>query len=137
MTIAVKFSPDKLIPSRDGDVVLQGDDLTSLTLTKGVNILQEYEIDNIKVHPSFIEYKKLGAIQIVENDIEENVPLMKVKNVKDAMILVKTCHEIPQLKAWLQEETEGQGRTTLIGAINERITLLETEKLTKATLTLS
>jgi hypothetical protein len=133
-TVAVKFSPEKLIPSRTGDLMLQSEDLTSLTFTKGVNFFQDYQVDQIKSHPAFIEYSKLGALQIVEDKPEEPLPLIKVKNAKDAILLIKTCHEIDQLKAWQQEEKEGQGRTTVLSAIDERLTILETERLTKATI---
>jgi hypothetical protein len=134
MPVAIHFNPDKLIPSRTGDLILQTENLNSICLTKGLNFYEEHQVESIKEHPSYIEYTKIGAIQLVEESPQEPVLLIKARNSKDAVVLVKTCHDIEQLKAWQQEETEGQGRTTILTAIEDRLNLLESERLTKATI---
>ena len=134
--IAINYYPERLDPPRRGDYIFQTDSLNTVTLTEGVNIFDESRVKDLKTHRRFKSLQSLGALVVTEkiDPKEQLLPpkLGDIKGVNDVKTLIKTCNDLEQLKAWEIEEKEGKGRSTIISAISERISTMESQNLLNA-----
>jgi hypothetical protein len=136
MKTKIEFYPQRLSPPRQGGYVLRTDDFETLALKAGDNIFEESLVNKFRQHPTFIEAIKTSAIVVVSEKVEETKEknIGDFKNVNDAKKAVENSSDKGQLETWLDQETKGQNRNTVISAIKIALDKLETTKLSSATI---
>lgn len=135
MKIKIEFYPERLTPPLKNGYVLRTESFEILSLKAGVNVFDESLVNKFRQHPSFIEAVKTSAIVVASEEVEETRErnIADFKNVNDAKKAIETATK-SQLETWLDQETKGQERTTVINAIKVAIDKLEVAKLSTATL---
>lgn len=137
-SIAINFYPQRLDPPRKGEYIFQTADLQTIALKNGLNVIKESELSIIENHPSYQGLIALGALVVSKTiDSQKQVlpPSIKdVKKVGDIKTLIASCHEIPVLRQWHEEEQTGAGRPTILSAINDRIEALESRNIITASI---
>lgn len=130
MKTKIEFYPERLSPPRAGGYVLRTETFETLILKPGENIFDVELVNQFRKHPSFIEAVKTSAIVVVSEEIEETREknIGDFKNVNDAKKAIESATK-SQLEIWLDQETKGQNRNTVINAINVALDKLETNKL--------
>jgi hypothetical protein len=133
MKTKLEFYPERLSPPRQGGYVLRTESFETLALKAGENIFEVSLVDQFRQHPSFIEAIKTSAIVVASKEIEETKEknIADFKNVNDAKKAIETANK-SQLEIWLDQETKGQNRNTVINAINFALDKSETNKLSGA-----
>jgi hypothetical protein len=136
MKTKIEFHPERLSPPRQGGYVLRTEDFETLALKQGENIFEVSLVDRFRKHPSFIEAIKTSAIVVVSEEVEETKEknIGDFKNVNDAKKAVENSFDKSQLEIWLDQETKGQNRNTVISAIKIALDKLETTKLAGASI---
>jgi hypothetical protein len=131
MKTKLEFYPERLSPSRQGGYVLRTEDFETLALKQGGNIFEVSLVDQFRQHPSFIEAIKTSAIIVVSEEVEETKEknIGDFKNVNDAKKAIENSSDKGLLETWLDQETKGQNRNTVISAIKITLDKLETSKL--------
>jgi hypothetical protein len=135
MTMIAILNPNKINPPRKGNVVFStkkrvpSDEGTRLeaieaTLTPGKNELTDEQLELIKAHPDYPQYKQWGAVELVEPTatIEPvTVESLAQYNEDDAIKLIHLSVDLDQLKGWAKVEK----RRPVLAALNAHRTKVE------------
>lgn len=136
MKTIIDFFPERLSPPRQGSYTFRNDDLTTLELVKGRNIVEESVLERFRQHPDFDELVKITAILVVSAEPEtvKTKNISDFKNVNDAKDAIENTFDRLQLETWLAQEKEGSNRSTVTSAIKKSLDRLDISKLQTATL---